>query len=225
MRRPSTVAVLVAAVVAATAGAALAVLGVPVGETSTAEAVPSARPSADGAGAAASPSAVPIDDTVTADDYCYVGAMIYYRVKEEELAQTLLRKDDLAPAAEAFAKRVVGDDVAELDGLREWYVSWAPARPLEPPTDGPCGGHGSDHAQMPGMPSWSTEQGLVDAQAPDAERRYAEIVGDQTAGMVALVTLILDGDPHPEVRTSAEQVLKRAEADQNTLQQVVDALR
>ncbi|MFD4959160.1 DUF305 domain-containing protein [Microbacterium sp. NPDC058389] len=213
MRRPKTVAVLVAAVVAATAGAALAVLGVPVGESSPAEAVPSARPSADGQGVTASPAPADVDDTVTADDYCYVEAMIYYRVKEEELAQTLLRKDDIAPAAESFAKRVLGDDLAELDGLRAWYVSWAPARPLEAPADGPCGGHGSDHAQMPGMPTWSAEQGLVDAQSPDAERRYAEIARDQNAGMVALVTLILDGDPHPDVRDSAEDVLEREKTD------------
>ncbi|GAA5206955.1 DUF305 domain-containing protein [Microbacterium kyungheense] len=223
MRRPKTVAVLAAAVVAAAAGAALAVLGVPIGESSPAEAVPSARPSADGRGVTASPSPVVIDDTVTADDYCYVEAMIYYRVKEEELAQTLLRKDDLAPAAEAFAKRVVREDVAELDDLREWYVSWAPARPLEPPTDGPCGGHGSDHAQMPGMPSWSAEQGLVDAQAPEAERRYAEIVREQNAGMVALVTLILDADPHPEVRASAEAVLEREQADGPLIDEIVPA--
>jgi len=223
VRRPKTVAVLAAAVVAAAAGAALAVLGVPIGESSPAEAVPSARPSADGRGVTASASPVVIDDTVTADDYCYVEAMIYYRVKEEELARTLLRKDDLAPAAEAFAKRVVGEDVAELDDLREWYVSWAPARPLEPPTDGPCGGHGSDHAQMPGMPSWSAEQGLVDAQAPEAERRYAEIVRDQNAGMVALVTLILDADPHPEVRASAEAVLEREQADRPLIDEIVPA--
>ncbi|MGN6221754.1 MAG: DUF305 domain-containing protein [Microbacterium sp.] len=217
MRRPKTVAVLVAAVLAATAGATLAVLGVPVGESSPAEAVPSARPSAGAGGATASSSPAAMDDTVAADDYCYVEAMIYYRVKEQELAQTLLRKDSVAADAEAFAKRVVADDVAELDDLRAWYVSWAPARPLEPPTDGPCGGHGSDHAQMPGMPSWSAEQGLVDASSPDAERRYAEIVRDQNAGMVALVTLILDGHPHPDVRASAEAVLERERADAVTL--------
>ena len=213
MRRPKTVAVLVAAIVAATAGAALAVLGVPVGESSPAEAVPSARPSTGGQGVTASTAPAEIDDTVTADDYCYVEAMIYYRVKEEELAQTLLRKDDIAPAAASFAERVLGDDLAELDDLRAWYVSWASARPLEAPKDGPCGGHGSDHAQMPGLPSWSAEQGLVDAQSPDAERRYAEIVRDQNAGMVALVTLILDGDPHPDVQASAEDVLEREKTD------------
>lgn len=213
MRRPKTVAVLAAAIVAAVAGATLAVLGVPLGESSPAKAVPSARPSPGVTGATASSPSAAIDDTVTADDYCYVEAMIYYRVKEEELAQTLLRKDGLSPAAEAFAKRVVGDDIAELDDLREWYVSWAPARPLDPPTEGPCAGHGSDHAQMPGMPTWSSEQALVDAPPPDAERRYAEIVRAQNAGMVAVVSLILDGDPHPDVRASAEAVLEREQAD------------
>lgn len=217
MRRPKTVAVLVAAVLAATAGATLAVLGVPVGESSPAEAVPSARPSAGAGGATASSSPAAMDDTVTADDYCYVEAMIYYRVKEEELARTLLRKDGVAADARAFAEDLVAADLAELDGLREWYVAWAPARPLEVPADGPCGGHGSDHAQMPGMPTWSVEQGLVDAQSPDAERRYAEIARAQNAGMVALVTLILEGHPHPKVRASAEAALERERADAVTL--------
>ncbi|MBD3940176.1 DUF305 domain-containing protein [Microbacterium sp. NEAU-LLC] len=217
MRRPKTVAVLAAAIVAAAAGATLAVLGVPVGESSPAEAVPSTRPSTDGQGVTASRPSPEVDETVTADDYCYVEAMIYYRVKEEELAQTLLRKDGIAADAEAYAKSVVAADLAELDDLRAWYVSWAPARPLEPPVDGPCGGHGSDHAQMPGMPTWSAEQGLVDAQSPDAERRFAELVRDQNAGMAALVTLILDGDPHPDVQASAEAVLERARTDAVTL--------
>jgi uncharacterized protein (DUF305 family) len=217
VRRPKTVAVIVAAVAAATVGATLAVLGVPVGESSPARAVPSARPSPDAAGVAASTPSPTADETVSADDYCYVEAMIYYRVKEEELAQTLLRKGGLGADAKAFARDVVAADVAELDDLRAWYVSWASARPLQSPTDGPCGGHGSDHALMPGMPSWSAEQGLVDAQSPEAERRFAEIARDQNAGMVALVTLILDGDPHPAVRASAEAVLEREKADAVTL--------
>ncbi|GAA5202388.1 DUF305 domain-containing protein [Microbacterium jejuense] len=219
MRRPKTVAVLAAAIVAAAVGATLAVLGVPVGESSPAEAVPSTRASTDGPGgeAVGIASAHQIDDTVTADDYCYVEAMIYYRVKEEELARTLLRKDGIAADAQAFAKSLVAADLAELDDLRAWYVTWAPARPLEAPTDGPCGGHGSDHAQMPGMPTWSAEQGLVDAQSPDAERRFAEIARDQNAGMVALVALILDGDPHPDVRRSAEAVLEREQMDAATV--------
>ncbi len=103
---------------------------------------------------------------VTADDYCYVEAMIYYRVKELELAETLQRKDGIDAGALGFAAGIAARDAEELEDLRAWYLSWADARPLEPPADGPCGGHGADHAQMPGMPSWSTLQGFVDAAAP-----------------------------------------------------------
>ncbi|WP_341997450.1 DUF305 domain-containing protein [Microbacterium sp. LWH7-1.2] len=161
---------------------------------------------------------------VTADDYCYVEAMIYYRVEEQELAQTLLRKQGIEAGASGFATGIAARNEVELEDLRAWYLSWADARPAEPPTDGPCGGHGSDHAQMPGMPSWSALQGLVDAQHPDAERRFAEILQAQNAGMIALVTLILEGDPHPAVATSAEEVLKQAAADRATLQGILDSL-
>ncbi|WP_109211478.1 MULTISPECIES: DUF305 domain-containing protein [Microbacterium] len=161
---------------------------------------------------------------VTADDYCYVEAMIYYRVEEQELAQTLLRKEGLDAGASGFAQGIAERDEDELADLREWYVSWADARPLEPPADGPCAGHGADHAQMPGMPAWSTLQGLVDAQHPDAERRFAEILQAQNLGMEALVALILEGDPHPAVAESASRVLEQARADQDTLQGILDAL-
>ena len=161
---------------------------------------------------------------VTADDYCYVEAMIYYRVEEQELAQTLLRKQGIEAGASGFATGIAARNEVELEDLRAWDLSWADARPAEPPTDGPCGGHGSDHAQMPGMPSWSALQGLVDAQHPDAERRFAEILQAQNAGMIALVTLILESDPHPAVATSAEEVLKQAAADRATLQGILDSL-
>ena len=179
-----------------------------------------AAPAASAAPSASSSASVP----VTADDYCYVEAMIYYRVKEQELAETLLRKQGIDAGASGFATGVAARNEDELEDLRAWYLSWADARPAEPPTDGPCGGHGSDHAQMPGMPSWSALQGFADAQHPDAERRFAEILQAQNAGMIALVTLILDGDPHPAVAESAEEVLKQAEADQETLQGILDAV-
>ncbi|MFE5408599.1 DUF305 domain-containing protein [Microbacterium sp. NPDC056569] len=173
--------------------------------------------------ASASPSAS-ASAPVTADDYCYVEAMIYYRVKEQELAETLLRTQGVDAGASGFATGVAARNGDELEDLRTWYLSWADARPAEPPTDGPCGGHGSDHAQMPGMPSWSALQGFVDAEHPDAERRFAEILQAQNTGMIALVTLILDGDPHPDVVESAERVLKQAAADQDALQGILDSL-
>lgn len=208
-RRAVAVVALTLALATAAAGIALAV------------AAGAARTTDAAAAASASPSAS-APAPVTADDYCYVEAMIYYRVKEQELAQTLLRKDGIAPEAEELAGRLAGADAAELDDLREWYVSWADARPAEPPTDGPCGGHGADHAQMPGMPAWSALQGFVDAQHPDAEQRFAEILRAQNAGMIALVTLILEGDPHPAVAASAREVLERAETDAAALDGISD---
>lgn len=150
---------------------------------------------------------------VTADDYCYVEAMIYYRVSERELAETLLRKEGVDPAARELADSLARTAEDELDDLRAWYVSWADARPLEPPDDGPCAGHGTDHAQMPGMPSWGRQNALADAAPPEAERLFAEILREQSEGMIALVTLVLDGAPHPAVADSAEDVLERARDD------------
>ena len=215
-RRAVAIVALTLAVATAAAGIALAVAAMTAGTDASSGASPgtSATPSA-----SASPS-IP----VTADDYCYVEAMIYYRVKEQELAETLLRAQGIDAGASGFATGIAARDEDELERLRAWYLSWADARPAEPPTDGPCGGHGADHAQMPGMPSWSTLQGFVDAEHPDAERRFAEILQVQNAGMIALVTLILEGDPHPSVAESAEEVLKQAEADRGTLQGILDSL-
>ena len=211
-RRVVLIALLTLALATAAVGVWLAIAAT-AGNTDTA---PSASASASPSASATAP--------VTADDYCYVEAMIYYRVKEQELAQTLLRKDGIDAGALGFATGITERNQDELDDLRAWYLSWADARPVEPPTAGPCGGHGADHAQMPGMPSWSTLQGFADAQHPDAERRFAEILQAQNAGMIALVTLILDGDPNPAVAESAEDVREQAEADQKTLQGMLDGL-
>ena len=207
-RRGVVIVALTLALATAAAGVALAVAATGTDAAPSATASPSASP------------AVP----VTADDYCYVEAMIYYRVKEQETAETLLRKDGIDAGALGFATGVAARNAAELENLREWYVSWVGARPAEPPADGPCGGHGSDHAQMPGMPTWSTLQAFVDAQHPDAERRFAEILQAQNAGMAALIALILEGEPHPAVRESAEEVLKQAKADEETLQGLLDSV-
>lgn len=159
---------------------------------------------------------------VTADDYCYVEAMIYYRVEESELAETVLRKDGVAEDVRALAEAVGDRATEELEDLREWYVSWADARPVTLPADGPCAGHGVDHAQMPGMPSWGRQLALADAVPPAAEREFTGILRDQTAGMVALVTLILDGDPHAAVEESARRVLDEAVADLEALRRILD---
>lgn len=214
-RRAVIIVALSLAVATAVAGVALAVSATTSRTTSgTTDAAPlsSSAPTA-------SPSVA-----VTANDYCYVEAMIYYRVKEQELAETLLRKEGIDAGALGFATGVAARNEDELEDLRAWYISWADARPAEPPADGPCGGHGADHAQMPGMPSWSALQGLAEAQRPEAERRFAEILQEQNAGMAALLALILDGDPHPAVVESAQQVLEQAAADQETLAALLDAL-
>lgn len=208
---------------------AVAVIAVALAVATAAAGIALAIAAGGGAGKDASPtrSAAPSASAsapVTADDYCYVEAMIYYRVKEADVARTLLRKDGMDAGASGLAAGIAARSDDELDDLRAWYLSWADARPVQPPTDGPCGGHGADHAQMPGMPSWSTLQAFVDAPHPDAERRFAEILQDQNTGMVALVTLILDGDPHPAVAESAQRVLEQADADERALQGILDAL-
>lgn len=192
------VAVVALTLAVATAGAALAL----------------AVAASGGGGTDAAPTAsATASAPVTADDYCYVEAMIYYRVEESELAETLLRKDGVEAGARARAEAVADRAATELEDLRAWYVSWADARPAAPPTSGPCAGHGADHAQMPGMPSWGRQIALADAEPPAAEREFTGILRDQAAGMIALVTRILDGDPHPLVEESARRVLAAAEAD------------
>ena len=206
-RRAVAIVALTLAVATAAAGIALAVAsGIGAGAEREARPEPSAS-----------------EVAVTADDYCYVEAMIYYRVKERELAETLERKDGVDAGALGFATGIAARDAEELEVLRAWYLSWADARPLEPPTEGPCGGHGADHAQMPGMPSWSTLQAFVDAQHPDAERRFAEILREQNAGMVALVGLILGGDPHPDVADSAQRVLEQAASDAEIIDGILES--
>lgn len=183
-----------------TAGAAVALA---LASTAARDAAP--RPASSVSASASAP--------VSADDYCYVEAMIYYRVSESALAETLLRTEGADPAARAFAAELARAAEDELEDLREWYVSWADARPLEPADDGPCAGHGADHAQMPGMPTWAQQTALAEAASPEAERLFAEILREQNAGMIALVTLILEGAPHPAVADSAQDVLERARDD------------
>ena len=93
MRRRA-VAVVALTIALATAGTGIALALAAAGGT---DAAPAASPSA-------SPSIA-----VTADDYCYVEAMIYYRVEESELAETLLRKDGLDTGARAALRSQLAD--------------------------------------------------------------------------------------------------------------------
>lgn len=161
---------------------------------------------------------------VRATDYCFVEAMIYYRVEESELAGVLLEEDSAATPLRDLAADLVAEGAAELEELREWYLSWADARPLQPPADGPCAGHGSDHAQMPGMPSWSQRVALADAEGTVAEAAFADIALAQNAGVIALAEQILAGDPHPRVLAAAEDTLARARSDVAALEELRAAL-
>lgn len=162
---------------------------------------------------------------VAPDDYCYVEAMIHYRVEESDLARTLLRKDHVSADVRAYAEELVERGAAELEEFREWYVSWADARPVEPPDDGACAGHGADHARMPGMPSWSRQRALAEAAPPDAEREFVGILRAQNEGLTALVTLIVEAGPHPRVAESAERVLAEASVDSAALEGLAAGLR
>ncbi|MGK3951299.1 hypothetical protein ACLKM7_03135 [Microbacterium sp. I2] len=75
------------------------------------------------------------------------------------------------------------------------------------------------------MPSWSRQLALAEAVPPVAEREFIGVLEAQGTGRVALASLVLDGDPHPDVRESAECVLVRAAEDAETLEELLAALR
>lgn len=162
-------------------------------------------------------------DPVTATDFCYVEAMIYYRVETTDLSDALLRKVGITPEGRDLAEQLTADQAGELEQLRPWYLSWREHRPLERPNEGPCAGH-SDHAQMPGMPTPAQWSALLAAEGADAERTYAELLIAQHEAMVAFAAQILEGDPHPRVRESAEQVIEQGENDIAALEDLVAAL-
>jgi uncharacterized protein (DUF305 family) len=170
------------------------------------------------------PSGSASAEPVTADDFCYVEAMIYYRVEAVDLANAVLDKSGISPESQAFAQQLVDTQSAELEKLRPWYVSWKDARPLERPDDGPCKGHGTTHAQMPGLPTPSQWNDLIAADGPEAEEMFLELLTVQNDAMVDFVNLVLEGDPHARVRASAEQVLAQAEADDARLHALLAGL-
>jgi len=192
------VAGVIVAVCAAVAGIGLAVLAVLDAPTSAVAPSPS--------GAASAPA-------VTADDFCYVEAMIYYRVEAVDLANAVLEKTGISPATRDFAEDLVSDQSAQLEKLRPWYMSWTSARPLERPQEGPCAGHGSTHAQMPGLPTPSQWDQLIAADGAAAQRMYLELTIAQNSAMIVFATLVLDGEPHPRVEQSAEQVIAQGRKD------------
>jgi uncharacterized protein (DUF305 family) len=176
-----------------------------------------------GAERVARPDPATTADPVSATDFCYVEAMIYYRVEATDLSDALLQKDGITPAGRELAEQITTTQADELEQLRPWYVSWREHRPLERPNEGPCAGH-ADHAQMPGMPTPAQWSALLAAEGADAERTYAQLLIAQHEAMVAFATQILDGDPHPRVGEAAEHVIEQGERDIAALEGLVAAL-
>jgi uncharacterized protein (DUF305 family) len=209
VRSRVAVAGVVLAVCAAVAGIGLAVATVIGSSTSAATPSPSVSASA---------------EAVTADDFCYVEAMIYYRVGAVNLADAILDKSGISSGTRAFAESLVTDQSAELERLRPWYVSWTGARPLERPQEGPCAGHGATHAQMPGLPTPSQWNELVAAHGAAGERMYLELLTTQNTAMIDFATTVLEGDPHSRVRASAEQVIEQGKDDLAAIAALLAAL-
>lgn len=169
-------------------------------------------------------SASPTSEPVTATDFCFVESMIYYRVESNYLADALFDSPGISPEAREFAEEMVADRSAQLEaGLRPWYVSWLEFRPLEPPAEGPCAGHG-DHREMPGMPTSAQWDALIAADGAEAERLFAEYLIAQDQAMIDFAQQVLDTDPHPRVRDSATETIQDAEREIAALEALLAAL-
>ncbi len=167
-------------------------------------------------------TASPAAEPVTATDFCFVESMIFYRVESTYLSEALLDKDGISPEAREFADALIADESEQLDEVfRPWYVSWKEYRPLEPPAEGPCGGHGGNHRQMPGMPTPAQWDALIAADGAEAERLFAEYLIAQDQAMIEFARQVLDADPHSRVRESATQVIEDAEREIAALEAVL----
>lgn len=207
-RRVALVGVIVA-VLAAIVGIALAVAAITRGSG--------------GSGVGPTPSTS--GESVTAVDFCYVEAMIYYRVEAVDLAKAVLGKTGISAETKAFAQDVVTEQTKELASLRPWYISWLGARPLERPNEGPCAGHGgSTHATMPGLPTSAQWDDFTAANGAEAERMYLELLMAQNTAMIAFVNLVLASDPNARVEASADDVIAQANNDNAHLEQLLAGL-
>lgn len=171
----------------------------------------------------ASPGGSASAEPVSEADYCFVESMIFYRVEAAGISGVLLDTDAVSSPTRALAADLVAHQQAELDDLREWYVSWADARPLERPDQGPCAGHGA-HADMPGVPTWQQRTELADATGAQAEALYLALMRAQVAGVADLAATTLAGDPNSLVRVAAEQAVAEGERDAAALAARADAL-
>lgn len=197
-RRVPVVIALVVALAVAGAGVALAL-------SSTGE--PAPAPSA-GATAAA--------QEFGETDYCYVEAMIYYRSEAVDLADILLNADDVSPEATAIAQEVYDEQSAQLAELREVYVEWKSARPLERTDVGPCAGH-DDHSAMVGLPGWSDLRRYSESGGEEAEQGFAELMIAQNAGVTAFAELVLDYGANAWVTEAAAAAIDQAEREDEAL--------
>lgn len=164
----------------------------------------------------ATPSGTGTAEPVSESDFCFVESMIFYRVEALGLSEVLLDTDGITPAARDLASAAVAEQDAEIDELREWYVSWSAAKPLERPDEGPCAGHGA-HADMPGVPTWSERTALAGAAGAEAEALYVELMLAAHAGVIDLAEETLAGDPHPLVRAAAEDAIAQGERETGAL--------
>ncbi|WP_127476737.1 DUF305 domain-containing protein [Microbacterium sulfonylureivorans] len=160
----------------------------------------------------ASPSGSGPAEPVSEADFCFVESMIFYRVEARRMGAVLLDADGISTAAREVATDVVAAQDAEMADLREWYVAWAAAKPLERPDEGPCAGHGA-HADMPGVPTWAQRTDLAEAAGADAETLFAELMLAHTAGVIDLAQDALAADPHSLVREAAEQAIADGQHD------------
>ncbi|KRA24237.1 hypothetical protein ASD65_07235 [Microbacterium sp. Root61] len=178
------------------------------------------RPGGEAPTVMASPSGTGPAEPISASDFCFVESMIFYRVEARELGVVLLDTPEVSPDAEEVATESIAEQDAALDALREQYVAWSAAKPLERSDDGPCAGHGA-HADMPGLPTAAQRTELASATGADAERLYIALLQGQTAGVIDLATETLAGGPHGVVRATAEEAVAQGEGMLGTLEELV----
>ncbi len=201
MRRRA--AVVVAAVVAVVVGAGGIALAL---STTTSRGAPASTASASAAA----------QDGFGETDYCYVEAMIYYRSEAVDLAGILQNADGVSDDALAIARGIHDEQGAQLDELRETYLAWKSARPLERTDSGPCAGH-ADHSAMVGLPGWSELRRFSEASGADAEQQFAELMIAQNAGVTAFCELVLEADPNDRVTEAATAAIAQATREDGAL--------
>ena len=160
----------------------------------------------------ATPSGGGPAEQVSESDFCFVESMIFYRVEATGIGGVILDTEGISPEARAVAADLVAEQEDELVELRERYVAWSDARPLERPEGGPCAGHGA-HADMPGVPTWGERSDLADATGAEAETLYVTLMRAHIAGVIDLAATTLQGDPNSVVRATAENAISQGERD------------